>query len=97
LGATGSLERHWQIRPRGPASVGTARIAEPPEVLSEEMLRGVAVSQQQPEAGRVTQQQPLRNIAAARSGTVGPVPDALVVPDNTPQSAIAAINAGCRK
>jgi hypothetical protein len=60
------------------------------------MLKGVEVSQQQPEAGRVTQQQPLRNIAAARSEPVGPVPDALVVPDNTPQSAIAAINAGCR-
>src|SRR4051794_19233730 len=97
MGATGSLERHWQDRPRGPASVGTARIAKPPAVPSGEMLRGVEVSQQQPEAGRVTQQQPLRNIAAARSEPVEPVPDALVVPDNTPQSAIAAINAGCRK
>jgi hypothetical protein len=61
------------------------------------MLRGVAVSQQQPVAGRVTQQQPLRNIAAARSEPVGPVPDALAVPDDTPQSAITAINAGCRR
>jgi hypothetical protein len=60
------------------------------------MLRGLEVSQQQPEAGRVTQQQPLRNMAAARSGPVDASSAALVVPDNTPQSAVTAINAGCR-
>jgi hypothetical protein len=67
----GSMKPHWQLPARELSISSTAeRAAGRPStgVTAEAVkLRGFFVSQQQPEAGFVTQQQPFRNISAARA------------------------------
>jgi hypothetical protein len=92
----GSVERHWQEPPPDLGAVGLAAVAAEgprgPSVLTTGgvTFSGVGVSQQQPSAGWVTQQHPLRIIAAARPGPEGSA-EAPRVADSIPTIAARAI------
>lgn len=89
----GSAERHWQVLPdresRGTPAPAVARRLDS-EAGVEVRLMGLEVSQQHPEVGRVTQQQPLRHMASARSREAGPAV-ASCVADTIPTNAARAI------